>query len=194
MRILPFATLALGSIVLAAVLASAAQEKKGAEKGEKHEARAMAAADLVNSETAKYAEAIPGVSRAIISGDPDKGAYRAFTKFAPGSMHPMHSHPNEIWIVVLKGAYIPQDRVRRGDPRHPRLVVPHPRGREARELGRREGRRRDVRGVTREVRDGPRGEEGREEEVGATDTGEGDVSSPGSIPEVRTSWSGSPAS
>ena len=109
MRIAPFAALSLGSLLVAGVLAAAAQEKKGpeksAEKTEKHESPKHESA-LVSSEKAEYKEAVPGASRAIISGDPDKGAYRAFTKFAPGTLHAMHTHPNEIWIVVLKGAYI----------------------------------------------------------------------------------------
>lgn len=109
MRIRSFTTLALGSIVLAGVLASAAQEKKGGEKSEKHESAKAESTTVIDSATAKYAEAIPGVSRAVLSGDPDKGAYRAFTKFAPGVKHPMHTHPNDIWLVVLKGAYIQTD-------------------------------------------------------------------------------------
>ena len=108
MKVWSFATLALGSILVAGVLASAAQEKKGAEKAEKHES-AKSEAMVIDSATAKYVEAIPGVSRAVLSGDPDKGAYRVFTKFAPGVKHPMHTHPNDIWLVVIKGAYIQTD-------------------------------------------------------------------------------------
>jgi quercetin dioxygenase-like cupin family protein len=105
MKLASFALLSLGSLLAAGILTAAAQEKKGTDKGEKPQAPKHESA-LVCSETAKFADAVPGVSRAIISGDPDKGAYRAFTKFAPGTVHPMHTHPNEIWIVVLKGAYI----------------------------------------------------------------------------------------
>jgi quercetin dioxygenase-like cupin family protein len=104
MRIASFAALSLGSLLVAGLLAAAAQKKEGGEKAEKKEGKHESA--LVSSERAEYKETIPGVSRAIISGDPDKGAYKAFTKFAPGTAHAMHSHPNEIWIVVLKGAYI----------------------------------------------------------------------------------------
>ena len=105
MRIASFASMSLGLLLVVGVLAAAAQEKKGGDKPDKKEMPKHESA-LVNSETAKYTEAVPGVSRAVISGDPDKGAYRAFTKFAPGTVHAMHTHPNEIWIVVLKGAYI----------------------------------------------------------------------------------------
>jgi len=106
MRIASFAALSLAALLVAGVLTAAAQEKKGADKADKKEAPKQASA-LVDSASAKYVDApVPGVSRAIISGDPEKGAYRAFTKFAPGTTHPMHSHPNDIWIVVIKGAYI----------------------------------------------------------------------------------------
>jgi quercetin dioxygenase-like cupin family protein len=105
MRIASFAALSLASLLVVGVLTAAAQEKKGGEKTEKKEAPKHESA-LVDSATAKYVEAIPGVMRAVLSGDPEKGAYRAFTKFAPGTVHPMHTHPNEIWIVVIKGAYI----------------------------------------------------------------------------------------
>jgi quercetin dioxygenase-like cupin family protein len=106
MRIASFAVTALAAVLVAGVLTAAVQEKKGADKPEKKEAPKHESA-LVDSASAKYVDApVPGVSRAIISGDPEKGAYRAFTKFAPGTTHPMHSHPNEIWIVVIKGAYV----------------------------------------------------------------------------------------
>jgi quercetin dioxygenase-like cupin family protein len=100
MRIATFAALSLGSLLVAGLLTAAAQKKEGGEKADRHESRA------VSFEKAEYKEAIPGVSRAVLSGDPEKGAYKAFTKFAPGVTHPMHTHPNEIWMVVLKGAYI----------------------------------------------------------------------------------------
>jgi quercetin dioxygenase-like cupin family protein len=105
MRIASFAATSLAALLVAGVLTAAVQEKKGADKPEKKD-MPKAESALVDSATAKYVEAIPGVMRAVISGDPTTGAYRAFTKFAPGTVHPMHSHPNEIWILVIKGAYI----------------------------------------------------------------------------------------
>lgn len=111
MKLSSIAAVSFVSVLLAGLIsATAVQEKKGHEKNEPEkvgqEKKEMKAPALVSSETAEYKEVIPGVSRALISGDPEKGAYRAFTKFAPGTTHAMHSHPNEIWIVVLKGAYI----------------------------------------------------------------------------------------
>lgn len=104
MRLASIAAMSLGSLLVAGLLGAAAQKKEGGEKGEKHEGKHESR--VVSCEKAEYKEAIPGVSRAVLSGDPEKGAYKAFTKFAPGTMHPMHTHPNDIWIVVLKGAYI----------------------------------------------------------------------------------------
>jgi hypothetical protein len=40
---------------------------------------------------------------AILFGDPAKGSYRAFTKFEPGVANPLHTHPNDLWMVVLDG-------------------------------------------------------------------------------------------
>lgn len=102
MKLVPITITSLATLLFAGVLvAASAQDKKAPEQRapEKKESA------LVSSDTAKFTEAIPGVSRAMISGDPDKGAYRAFTKFAPGVAHAMHTHPNDMWIVVLKGAY-----------------------------------------------------------------------------------------
>ena len=98
MKLTPFALLSFGALFAAGILAAAtAQEKKGADKKE---------ALYLSSEQAKFKEIVPGASRAVISGDPDKGAYRAFTKFAPGTVHPLHVHSNDVVTLVLKGAYI----------------------------------------------------------------------------------------
>jgi len=50
-----------------------------------------------------------GVSMATIWGDPDKGAHATFTKFDPGFDAGMHTHTNDVWIVVVKGAYLYKD-------------------------------------------------------------------------------------
>jgi quercetin dioxygenase-like cupin family protein len=56
-------------------------------------------------------KAIPtgGVSMATIWGDPDKGAHGTFTKFEPGYDAGMHTHTNDVSIVVIKGAYLYKD-------------------------------------------------------------------------------------
>jgi quercetin dioxygenase-like cupin family protein len=50
-----------------------------------------------------------GVSMATVWGDPDKGAHATFTKFDPGYEAGMHTHTNDVWIAVIKGAYLYKD-------------------------------------------------------------------------------------
>ena len=63
----------------------------------------------VSSEKAPFKEVVPGVSKASLWGDDSKGAYGAFTKFAPGYDAGLHTHTHDVWLVVLKGAYIYKD-------------------------------------------------------------------------------------
>jgi len=49
------------------------------------------------------------VSMAALWGDMDKGPHATFTKFAPGYDAGMHTHTNDVWIVVIKGAYLYKD-------------------------------------------------------------------------------------
>src|SRR6476660_2674481 len=96
------------SIVLAVTAAflivGAAKIEIGQEKGAK-----TGKPVYVSSESASYSESMPGVSMAVIWGDPDKGAHATFTKFTPGYDAGMHSHTNDVSIVVLKGAYLYKD-------------------------------------------------------------------------------------
>jgi len=50
-----------------------------------------------------------GVSMAAIWGDADKGAHATFTRFVPGFDAGMHTHTNDVWIVMIKGAYLYKD-------------------------------------------------------------------------------------
>jgi quercetin dioxygenase-like cupin family protein len=62
------------------------------------------------SETAKYDRApMPGVTMSVVWGDPDKGPHGTFTKFAPGYDAGMHTHTSDVWLVVIKGAYLYKD-------------------------------------------------------------------------------------
>ena len=75
---------------------------------------------FVPADRATFKEGVPGVSKAVLWGDHDKGPYGAFTKFVPGFDARMHTHTNDLWIVVLKGAYLYKDeagekRVGQGD-------------------------------------------------------------------------------
>jgi quercetin dioxygenase-like cupin family protein len=63
-----------------------------------------------SSENASYKEIAPGgASGATIWGDPDKGPHATFTKFKPGYDAGMHTHTNDVSIVVIKGAYLYKD-------------------------------------------------------------------------------------
>jgi quercetin dioxygenase-like cupin family protein len=64
---------------------------------------------FVAADKASFKDEGSGVSKAVIWGDGDKGPYGAFTKFVPGFDAGMHRHTNDVWIVVLKGAYVYKD-------------------------------------------------------------------------------------
>src|SRR5712691_5939752 len=85
--------LILGAVVVVGVLSTAgAQSKKEP--------------TFVDSRKAEYKDVVPGVKKTVLWGDHDTGPYGAFTKFEPGLTNPMHTHTNEVRIVVLRGAYI----------------------------------------------------------------------------------------
>jgi quercetin dioxygenase-like cupin family protein len=48
----------------------------------------------------------PGASSAAVWGDPDAGAHASFTKFVAKFEAPLHTHTNDLRIVVVKGAYV----------------------------------------------------------------------------------------
>jgi quercetin dioxygenase-like cupin family protein len=50
-----------------------------------------------------------GVSMQVLRGDPDKGPHATFTKFNPGYDAGMHTHTNDVSLVVIKGAYLYKD-------------------------------------------------------------------------------------
>jgi len=51
-----------------------------------------------------------GVSMQPLVGDMDKGPHATFTKFDPGYDAGMHTHTNDVSIVVIKGAYLYKDQ------------------------------------------------------------------------------------
>jgi len=66
---------------------------------------------FVSASQAKYT-AMSGnssVSVAPIWGNSDTEAHGTFSKFAPGYDAGMHTHTNDVWIVVIKGAYLYKD-------------------------------------------------------------------------------------
>ena len=50
-----------------------------------------------------------GVSMQTLVGDMDTGPHATFTKFDPEFDAGMHTHTNDVSIVVLKGAYLYKD-------------------------------------------------------------------------------------
>jgi quercetin dioxygenase-like cupin family protein len=75
---------------------------------------------FASADQVKFTDMGKGSSRAAIWGDANEGAHGAFNKFAPGFDAGMHTHTNDVWLVVLKGAYLYKDddgekRVAAGD-------------------------------------------------------------------------------
>jgi quercetin dioxygenase-like cupin family protein len=64
---------------------------------------------FVSADQASFHDMGNGVSMAPLWGDADKGAHATFTKFAPGYDAGMHTHTNDVWIAVVKGAYLYKD-------------------------------------------------------------------------------------
>ena len=62
-----------------------------------------------SADSATYKELAPGVSQAVLWGDPDKEAAGSFVKFVPGADVGMHTHANDTWCTVIKGAYLYKD-------------------------------------------------------------------------------------
>jgi quercetin dioxygenase-like cupin family protein len=84
------------------------------------QAQEMEQLTFVPGAKANFNEVIPGVSKAVLWGNPGEGAYGAFTRMKPGMDAGLHTHTNDVWITVLKGAYVYKDdagekRVRAGD-------------------------------------------------------------------------------
>ena len=64
----------------------------------------------VSSANATYTPSpMSGVSMQSLRGEMDKGPHATFTKFAPGYDAGMHTHTNDVSIVVIKGAYLYKD-------------------------------------------------------------------------------------
>jgi len=91
-------------VLILVVAASVVEAQKGAVG---HKVKGVI---YVSSESATYKPMPQGkVSMATIWGDPDKSAHATWTKFDPGYDAGMHTHTNDVSIVVLKGAYLYKD-------------------------------------------------------------------------------------
>jgi len=64
---------------------------------------------FVDSSKASYTGTNKGVTGTPLWGDPTMGAHATFSKFDPGYDAGMHIHTNDVWIVVVKGAYLYKD-------------------------------------------------------------------------------------
>ena len=54
----------------------------------------------------QFKPVIPGVTKAVLWGDPDKGAYGTLTRFAAGTKNALHTHSHDIKIVVISGTFV----------------------------------------------------------------------------------------
>lgn len=89
---------AVTALTVVAALVTVAQAQKGKK------------VIYVSSAQATYKpSAMGGVSMAALWGEMDKGPHATFTKFDPGYDAGMHTHTNDVWIVVIKGAYLYKD-------------------------------------------------------------------------------------
>ncbi|MGA8763498.1 MAG: DUF4437 domain-containing protein [Candidatus Sulfotelmatobacter sp.] len=77
----------------------------GRVQGQQDQSKAI----FASADKANFNETNKGVSMAAIWGDANTGAHGTFTKFDPGYDAGMHTHTNDVWIVVVKGAYLYKD-------------------------------------------------------------------------------------
>jgi len=96
------------SIVIALILTLASARSSAAGESSEKPVKSKGAT-YATADQASYKEVVPGVSRAVLWGNPDKGPYGAFTKFKAGADNGMHTHTNDVWLVVIKGAYLYKD-------------------------------------------------------------------------------------
>ena len=89
---------AVAALTIFAALVGVAQAQKGNQ------------VIYVSSAQATYKPSpMGGVSMQVLWGDMDKGPHATFTKFDPGYDAGMHTHTNDISLVVIKGAYLYKD-------------------------------------------------------------------------------------
>jgi quercetin dioxygenase-like cupin family protein len=92
------------ALMIVAASVGAAQAQKESGKGKKNVI--YVAADKA---TFSQSPTAAGVSMAVLWGDPNKGPHGTFTKFEPGYDAGMHTHTSDVWIAVIKGAYLYKD-------------------------------------------------------------------------------------
>jgi quercetin dioxygenase-like cupin family protein len=95
--------LGVGALIIAAA-SSVVQAQKDSTSNNMKNVIYVAAANATFNQSP-----MGGVSMAVLWGDTDKGLHGTFTKFQPGFDAGMHTHTNDVWIVVIKGAYLYKD-------------------------------------------------------------------------------------
>jgi quercetin dioxygenase-like cupin family protein len=93
----------MAALIMAAASVGGAQAQKQSSKNKK--SVVYVAADRATFKPSPMG----GVSMAVLWGDPDKGPHGTFTKFEPGYDAGMHIHTSDVWLVVIKGAYLYKD-------------------------------------------------------------------------------------
>ncbi len=93
----------MAALIMAAASVGGAQTQKQSSKNKK--SVVYVAADRATFKPSPMG----GVSMAVLWGDPDKGPHGTFTKFEPGYDAGLHTHTSDVWLVVIKGAYLYKD-------------------------------------------------------------------------------------
>jgi len=93
----------MAALIMAAASVGGAQAQKQSSKNKK--SVVYVAADRATFKPSPMG----GVSMAVLWGDPDKGPHGTFTKFEPGYDAGLHTHTSDVWLVVIKGAYLYKD-------------------------------------------------------------------------------------
>ena len=57
-------------------------------------------------EKMQFKQQQPGISKAVLWGDPTKGPYGAITRFTKGTKVPWHTHSHDIKAVVISGTFL----------------------------------------------------------------------------------------
>jgi len=93
-------------LIAVAVFAQAA----GAAKAKPGPGSAASKAVIVPAADLKWTDldpkGAPGVKSADVWGDHTKGGFGGFTKFPAGFVAPLHTHTNDLKIVVISGTFI----------------------------------------------------------------------------------------
>jgi quercetin dioxygenase-like cupin family protein len=98
------------SLIVSGVGALIIAVTAGAMQAQKASTSTMKNVIYVAADSATFKQSpMGGVSMAALWGDPDKGVHGTFTKFEPGFDAGMHTHTSDVWIVVIKGAYLYKD-------------------------------------------------------------------------------------